>query len=638
MNASFWFRRLALLLTAIATLWLAGCGSSTGKDSAPLVKAFAWKMDESHQATRSDIETATDWQPFDGAKTWGFGSAPAWVRYTLRAAIPGETGPWVVRVQPAFLVNLTLHDPAAALTLHSGLAASLKDDAQNSINFTFQIPALPYERDVYLQIHSQQRVRLVFTDVLTLRQANVQNRSEEWLLSFLIAVSAVFALWASMQWVLLREHIMGVFAIKQWMTTVGAMSYYGFTRLLLGSSIQPDKLSTVEQFIYAFMVVTGTWFLLVLFKDYQPSRTWIKVGQVFLVVVLVLPCLQFMGLEKTLRVLYQMTIPIGIALLWMTLLSNAKSKDPPIPWSFMVGYFLLYSVLNIAPRLMFLGWLKPNLFLIKSNLNYLVLDGLVMVLVLQLRARNMSQHAQRIAQDNQLIAKELDLAQQGMAFEQQRRSEQSQFLHMLMHELKTPLSIVSLALGNRHNREENLAHAGRAVKDMKAIIERCVQSDQLGELQLNPHRKTVDVVKLVRYLGQITPQLEARLHLTTSDTLPVLQTDEQMLQIVLSNLLDNASHYSDPLTPVTVTLSPATQDGQAGLSVRVSNTPGLAGWPDAQKIFSKYYRASGAQRESGTGLGLYLSRQLAHSLGGALHYQPSNQYVEFVLWIPLHPA
>ena len=119
--------------------------------------------------------------------------------------------------------------------------------------------------------------------------------------------------------------------------------------------------------------------------------------------------------------------------------------------------------------------------------------------------------------------------------------------------------------------------------------------------------------------------------------LPHLLTDLQLLHIVLSNLLDNARRYSDPLTPITVTVSQARHEDRSGMRICVSNTPGLAGWPDAQQVFSKYYRASGAQSDSGSGLGLFLARQLVQTLRGTLSYVPTLQRVEFVLWLPLSP-
>ena len=225
-----------------------------------------------------------------------------------------------------------------------------------------------------------------------------------------------------------------------------------------------------------------------------------------------------------------------------------------------------------------------------------------------------------------------------MALEQRRRQEQSQFLHMLMHELKTPLTVVSLALGTQNHRKENLEHASRAIQDMKAIIDRCVQADQLGQLTLSQHRQTLDIFELVQQKAQDSPLWRQRLRIQMPGQLPRMQTDLQLLQIILNNLLDNAHRYSDPLTEVTLQLQQAQHEGQDGLSVRVRNTPGVAGWPDEHMLFSKYYRTTGAQRESGSGLGLFLSRQLAQSLGGTLDYTPTTQLVEFTLWIPLSPA
>ena len=209
---------------------------------------------------------------------------------------------------------------------------------------------------------------------------------------------------------------------------------------------------------------------------------------------------------------------------------------------------------------------------------------------------------------------------------------------MLMHELKTPLSVLSLALGSRQHWQENLQHANHAVKDIKAIIERCVESDQLGEVKLNRKNEAIDVFLMVKQIAQAIPNLTDRLQVEVSPSLHLAQTDRQLLQVVLANLLTNANGYSDPVTPVQVKLVAAINQGQSGLEVSVSNTPGLAGWPDAKRLFNKYYRAIGAQRESGVGLGLYLSRQLTQSLGGHLDYRPDEKQVKFVLWIPLNFA
>jgi hypothetical protein len=106
-------------------------------------------MDNSGRATLEDVKTTQDWEIFHSIKNWGFGPSPVWVRYTLRAAMPNEIEPWIVSVRPAFQEQLTLHDPASQLQLKAGLYKQNNDDALGTLHFTFQIPALPYERDVY---------------------------------------------------------------------------------------------------------------------------------------------------------------------------------------------------------------------------------------------------------------------------------------------------------------------------------------------------------------------------------------------------------------------------------------------------------------------------------------------------------
>ena len=62
---------------------------------------------------------------------------------------------------------------------------------------------------------------------------------------------------------------------------------------------------------------------------------------------------------------------------------------------------------------------------------------------------------------------------------------------------------------------------------------------------------------------------------------------------------------------------------------------GNAGWPDPQKIFSKYYRSPHAQRQPGTGLGLYLVKHLVDLLGGEISYQPNTDSIQLVVNLPI---
>jgi len=325
-----------------------------------------------------------------------------------------------------------------------------------------------------------------------------------------------------------------------------------------------------------------------------------------------------------------------IALVTLVELATVLScrPDPAVeqimPKRFMVAYYLLLVGGLLSGLVGVLGWTQPGGW----GLYILILHGLASSLVMMviLFVRN-----SRLIAQSRHIAWQLQQAEADLGQEQRRRQEQSQFLHMLMHELKTPLSIVSMALGTRENKEHNLQLAGRAVQDMKAVIERCVQADRLDEQRQPLRLEPVDLGRELERLMQFLPGLAQRAQLASSGALH-LRTDVQLLQTVLSNLLDNALRYSDEHTPVLIDARAQARQGCPGVRLSVSNTPGLAGWPEPDKLFGKYYRASGAHRESGTGLGLFLARQLATTLGGTLSYLPTDTLVRFELWIPRTPA
>ena len=90
--------------------------------------------------------------------------------------------------------------------------------------------------------------------------------------------------------------------------------------------------------------------------------------------------------------------------------------------------------------------------------------------------------------------------------------------------------------------------------------------------------------------------------------------DADRIQQVLVNLVDNAIKYGGG-SPVTVSVDRV--DGVVRLSVR-DGGPGLSSAEQA-RIFDKFYRA-GPQltRAGGTGLGLYISRELVRRMGGRL--------------------
>jgi signal transduction histidine kinase len=118
------------------------------------------------------------------------------------------------------------------------------------------------------------------------------------------------------------------------------------------------------------------------------------------------------------------------------------------------------------------------------------------------------------------------------------------------------------------------------------------------------------------------------------EPLPAVNSDSQLLRIILVNLINNAIKYSAPETEIELSAIPFEEYGKSGILISIQNQPGTAGLPDPKQVFDKYYRSSGAYGMTGSGLGLYLVHSITDLLGGRVAYDGVQEKVRFTLWIP----
>ena len=71
---------------------------------------------------------------------------------------------------------------------------------------------------------------------------------------------------------------------------------------------------------------------------------------------------------------------------------------------------------------------------------------------------------------------------------------------------------------------------------------------------------------------------------------------------------------------------------------QIENEVGSTGLPEADKLFEKYYRSPLARKQSGSGLGLFLVKELLDLLNGKVTYAPSDGLVRFEIWLPTQPG
>jgi|GEM_PF-1794472 len=650
-TARVWADRCLLAtLLVLALGLLAGCGNPIDDVSARpgIVEEQGWWIDHTHQAQLADVQQVGDWTPFSGLTTFGFGTEAIWFKLRIRPAVPESPRMWVLRILPAYLDNVSFHDPTLGLSARSGRITRPEGEMISSINFSFPVAEHPQARDIYLRVESIS-TRLALIDVLPDGEATYRNRVQEWLFAILIALSATSVIWAAVEWAINREVVVGLFAIKQLIATIWAILAAGFARILIGADLPGGLMTNLQSTLMPFTIAASIGFVTVLLANYHPPRFWIRLLVGLMIGFALLPVLQFFGLSRGIRIIANLGIPLVFVLFLLTLTSVASRRtEEPLSLSLLFAYLCCYCLMLTVPVIINLGGLNvlfggaipepagvagpelpaqaiasSQILAVYGSLASLMLDGLFMR-VLLIHRRYVQRQTQRATE------LELQRSEQESRARRQLNEEQSRLFLMLAHEIKTPLATMRMWA---HAGAAGQAAITRAITDMNMVIERCVHTGQLAERGLAPIAQAGDA------LAQTQACIDkcrdpGRIQLRAPEGPAGIVADLQMLSIVLVNLLDNALKYSAPNLPIEVLLEEQPRGGQRGWSWTFSNIPGQAGMPEIDRLFERYYRSPGARHQSGSGLGLFLVRGLLDLMQGSIGFEARDGRAVFRVWLP----
>ncbi len=222
---------------------------------------------------------------------------------------------------------------------------------------------------------------------------------------------------------------------------------------------------------------------------------------------------------------------------------------------------------------------------------------------------------------------------------QEAAEEQAQFLAVTAHELRTPIGVLggSAETLSRHWTElsdEERAEFFEAMKTSTTRLRRLLADLltasrlQASALEVTPEHVTVaavvaDAVSTVRRTWP-----EGAMVVDVPEGLTATADRDRLAQAV-DNLLGNALRHGLP--PVRVS---ARERGQGGVEIRVSDAGSGVPEPMRPRLFQRF--ATGRSR-SGTGLGLFIVRELARAHGGDAFYEagtPDSPSGAFVITLP----
>ena len=590
--------------------------------------------------SKNTVETLSDenFLPFQGLLHKGFTRDTLWIKLdseSLRHGDPNET--LVIRVRPSFLDRITLYIPQASgqyLVEESGDMTPWQDVNYPSLNLGFRVKRAELNDFLYLRVQTTSTL-MVSVEVMAESDASKADETQKLWYALTLSLIAMFWCWIFISWLQHRDSLRRVFVVKQLFSIFYTLGFFGYYRIFLSDVATPEQINLFFNIVITLVTGTTYWYEFNFVNQYK-LIPWIKaIIQAAFVMPLITLALIFLGHTQEGLYLNMLFIGLGTLVLFITGFTLDATQPNPQRHHATTYLFsrtvlvLYYGVLCVALMVNVLAALGLNIGLEFGLHNFVlhgIISGFMMTLLLQIRAYNIEQEVR--ARSNALY-----LTQQQLALDQSKRDEQMQFLHMLTHELKTPLSVIDLVLKSSKPNEKTLGYANRAVADMKSIIERCVDVDRIDEGNNQTRMSAFNVKALIQHILEASPATERVIEVQVPDTLNI-HSDLQYVRTILGNLIENALRYGLADQPVQIGLAPTSADNPHQLGIVVANTPSNAGWPDPEHVFTKYYRSPKALNMSGTGLGLFLVSRLATILGGRCVYAPTADQVRFILWIP----
>lgn len=231
---------------------------------------------------------------------------------------------------------------------------------------------------------------------------------------------------------------------------------------------------------------------------------------------------------------------------------------------------------------------------------------------------------------------------------QKKLSEmKNDFINNMTHELKTPISTISLAtevLLKAHNNsgDERTIKYSKIIYDenlrLKTLVERVLQiatiekdNFKLAKSEIDIHELIYDIVNHM-CLDQGTAPGIVNYNFLANNFL--INADKLHITNIISNLIDNAFKYSARTPEIII----STKDFESGILISVEDN-GLGISSDTLKhIYEKFYRVptGNVHNVKGFGLGLYYVKNMVEAHGGYIHVKSEiNVGSKFDIYLPI---
>jgi signal transduction histidine kinase len=568
---------------------------------------------------------------------WNATPGTLWLKFTL---VYDCSEPLFLRWFRASSKDVTVYLPSAATSSQGGVWLKRKLSARelqagNSLAGLSQ-NRNPLPQTFYVRLKSE-GMHWIEPNVVTqsesteLHEYDLLTRSAEISLGLLAIVGAII------QWILKRRLAYAALAVLSFTMTVWALNLQGFFVQLL--DLGPHAFVTLTTFCSVAAVLASPIFGAAILSAPVDLRPRARVLRWYLGVGLVMLALTPYASRVWM---------IPSALLWANMLAaqlvwqryETKGNAPFWPWQLREEKLLalVFIAFAVVVNATFIAsfWVSGGNH--KMIYQFVFHQAIFCLFGLGIMSRqDYLQHLRRAKQ-----ATEADVRQR---IDAQWRTTQQQFLAMLVHEIRTPLTVIQFgnhAMARRALDPDQKAiwvqRMDGAVATIRQILENCVHADRMDAgaqtVEMAEFAIAPVLQKALEGLQERDAKGAERLELCyETEALRDVrcQADPAYVAIILANLLSNALKYSPAGSPVRLLVHTQQQNNQQWLALSIHNEVGVGGSPDPARLFERYYRAQSSGRVAGTGLGLWLCQALARQMQSQITFGQFGQHIRFGL-------
>lgn len=598
------------------------------------------------EGPQEDHPPRAGWQPLSGPTyVAGYSNRAHWLKLHLAIDRPGTL---VLTVLPTFLDHVELWvppnlavDARGQVAADGGMVVKRQGDHVPALDrdwrwrgFSFRLEARePGPAVVHLKVSSSSSL-MVHPELLT--PARFTNRlvTESLLLGLLVGVMSILGIYAVLHWWVEREDVIALHAGFAATSLVYLITYSG----LWSTYVMPGQPQDGIEWLGLSAAIQNFSGCVLIRRVFALDRLCRPVDRFVRITMMAFPLFALFAMAGQWALVARWSVAlmtVQLLVVTATVLLTWRRREAMAP-QIAVAYILVILSF-LMPLSALLGAALPAWMLLYAGQVSNTLLLLLMVPMVTHRVRQIRLARDRAALDAERHAQELQLQVESM---QARR----EWMAMLAHEIKTPLSVIE---ASNHNiraiaaDEHVLARSAkitRGARQLKALIATLFLDDGQGLRHRQPVLTPVHPARVVRSLVTELPIDERQRISVSLDESVRVMADPLLLQIALNNLLVNALRHSAAAARIRLTVShEVLPDGQGAAIRVVDDGPSIA--PELRATL--FERKGRFGHMAGSGIGLWACRQIAAAHHGAVRWiaPPGAEAGNiFELWIPLQPA